>query len=278
MEILYPLNHTPGMDKKRLGLLQLTIILNGLLFFSLSFAQQQLPDLAQIKAAAEAGDATAQDRLGEAYYYRMNFSSAAGWFRKAAEQKVVHAQWRIGGILLNGMPNVGEGSVVVPADKDEGVKWLTVAANQGYTNAQLDLGRYYHEGKGPGTPDYPEAYKWYKVASQPNSFTEKVYLERLILKMTQPQIQEGEKRARSFVPGQGDVVMPSVADKIILKGISGAAGRRLAMINNQTFAKGDELEVKAGQKKVHVKCLEIKEKSVVLLIEGISQPQEIGMK
>ena len=46
----------------------------------------------------------------------------------------------------------------------------------------------------------------------------------------------------------------------------------------QTFAKGDELEIKAGQKKVRLKCLEIKEKSVVLLIEGIPRPQELGLK
>jgi TPR repeat protein len=99
------------MDKKRLVLLQLTIIAGGLLLFSTGFAQAQLPELAQIKAAAEAGDASAQDKLGAAYYGHFDLRSAAEWFRKAAEQRVPHAQFQLGEILLNGKVKIGESSV-----------------------------------------------------------------------------------------------------------------------------------------------------------------------
>ena len=44
------------------------------------------------------------------------------------------------------------------------------------------------------------------------------------------------------------------------------------------MGKGETGKIKAGQKTVAVKCLEVKEHSVVMQIEGIEQPKEIGFK
>jgi hypothetical protein len=51
---------------------RLVALIVFLLSVSKGLSQQPLPDLAQIKAAAEAGDAQAQARLGDSYEGRMN--------------------------------------------------------------------------------------------------------------------------------------------------------------------------------------------------------------
>ena len=55
-----------------------------------------------------------------------------------------------------------------PSDDKLAVEYLRRAAGQGYSNAQLDLGWMYTQGKGV-EQDYAEAYKWYrKSADQGN--------------------------------------------------------------------------------------------------------------
>ena len=247
---------------------------------SVGFSQSSLPKIAEINAAAENGDAQAQDKLAQSYLSSFNWSTAAKWFRNAAEQGVAHAQWQLGEILLTGRPKFAEDSVAVPKAPDEAIKWLLLAANQGLGEAQYDLGGCYENGQAV-KQDYPEAYKWYKLAAQQKSLMAKVYLDRLILKMQREQIQEGERRVGDFVPHQtrrDELPEPQFVQDIVLKGISGPPNRRLVMINNQTIGTGEGAKVKVGQKTVTVKCLEIKEKSAVVLIEGISQPKEIHLR
>ena len=267
--------------KTRLSvLLWLTGITAFLLFVLPGFPQQQLPDLAQVKAAAERGEAQAQDRMGDSYEGRFNYSAAAEWFRKAAEQGVPHAQWRLGKMLLDGRPKFAEGSVPVPKAADEGLKWILLAANQGLDGAQCDLGYFCEKGYGV-KQDYVEAYKWYKLGTRKSGLLGSMKLDPLILKLSQEQIQEGERRAKDFTPHRTtkeELPDPQYDQDIVLKGISGIPDRRFAVINNQTLGKGETGRIKAGQKSVTVKCLEIKERSVVVQIEGIEQPKEIGFK
>ena len=61
---------------------------------------------------------------------------------------------------------------------------------------------------------------------------------------------------------------PSCNVQLDLKGISGAVDRRLAIINNQTFAVGEEGEVAVNAGRVRVVCKEIKDDSVVVLVNG----------
>jgi len=263
---------------KRLSLAWLAaIILVQLGFPSLSFSQPSLPTLAEIKIAAEKGDAEAQNKLGDAYLGQLNFSSAAGWFEKAANQGVVDSQWRLGQILLNGRPKVAEGSAAVPANKKEGIRWLLIAANQGYGSAQLDMGNCYESGNGVKR-DYVEAYKWYKLATAQNSITAKVYLDRIILKLNSQQIEEGQKRAESFVPSKTKIEPPSLFDKIILKGIVGSVDHRLAILNNVTFETDESKKLKIDQREVNVRCIEIRDNSVLVRVEGLESDKEIFLK
>jgi hypothetical protein len=56
--------------------------------------------------------------------------------------------------------------------------------------------------------------------------------------------------------------------KLVLKGISGSANRPLALINNRTFAEGDEQDVSTAQGRVTVKCLSIDGLTVKILVQG----------
>jgi len=52
----------------------------------------------------------------------------------------------------------------VKQDHKEAVKWYKLAAKQGNSGAQRNLGNMYQEGNGVNL-DYKEAAKWYKLAA-----------------------------------------------------------------------------------------------------------------
>jgi hypothetical protein len=87
--------------------------------------------------------------------------------------------------------------------------------------------------------------------------------------------KEGEELAAAFA------WLPTVTapgpDTLILKSISGSAGRRFALINNRTFATNEEGKVRVGQSNVIVRCVEIRDKSVVLQIKGQNGTLELAL-
>ena len=62
---------------------------------------------------------------------------------------------------------------------------------------------------------------------------------------------------------------------LVLKNISGTPKRRFALVNDQTFAAGDTLQVKLMDSKVNVRCVEVREQSVLLAVQGESAPREV---
>jgi len=191
-----------------------------------------------------------------------------------------HAQWRLGDYLLTGMPAMGKDKASVGADPKQGIKWLTTAANQGHQMAQFKLGKCYEDGIGV-KPDKIEAYKWYRLASQKDRIVAGTALDRLILKMSSEQIAEGQKRADSFVVGQPPSPEPrnlAILSELILKGITGPEKKRVALINNKSFAVGDEATLKLNGESVKVRCVEIGDKSAVVSLPGIADRFELSLR
>ena len=60
-------------------------------------------------------------------------------------------------------------------------------------------------------------------------------------------------------------------NNIVLKGISGTAEKRLAIINNKTFEVGEEGNLSVGGHPTKVKCVEIREKSILISINGVTK-------
>jgi len=83
-------------------------------------------------------------------------------------------------------------------------------------------------------------------------------------------------RPRKKVPDDsGKKPVQDFSQLLVLKGITGPPDKRIALINATTFKKGEEGEVKAGNGRVKIQVLEIREKSVVITIEGVAAPKEL---
>src|SRR5207249_3073878 len=67
---------------------------------------------------------------------------------------------------------------------------------------------------------------------------------------------------------------PNLSD-LQLRGITGSPERRIALINTDPLEKGEEKEVRTSNGKLKIQVLEIREKSVLLRIEGQKEPKEL---
>jgi protein disulfide-isomerase len=77
----------------------------------------------------------------------------------------------------------------------------------------------------------------------------------------------------AFVP-----IGPGVAvtyGPLTLKALSGGPGRRVALINNETFMTGDTAKVKVDDRRVEVCCKEIRKDSVLITADG--KPMELWL-
>jgi hypothetical protein len=63
-----------------------------------------------------------------------------------------------------------------------------------------------------------------------------------------------------------------------LKGLSGSAHSRLALINNRTVAAGENAEITTPSGRIKIHCLEVKEGSAIIRAETQSDPVEIFLR
>ena len=116
---------------------------------------------AELRAAAEKGDAIAQRLVANAYLTgegaRLDLTEGARWLRAAADQRDPVAQYTLG-ILYD------EGKAL-PRDLREAVRWYELAAAQGLPDAQFNLAICY--SKGEGVPkDLKSAAGWFRKAAE----------------------------------------------------------------------------------------------------------------
>lgn len=78
--------------------------------------------------------------------------------------------------------------------------------------------------------------------------------------------------------GGAPTAPPPTYSALTLKSIGGQKDRRLAMINNKTFAVGETAMVKMGDGQVKVRCLEIGDESVVITLDGRSERRELKLR
>jgi TPR repeat protein len=92
---------------------------------------------------------------------QQDYTQAASWYEKAADQGWVLAQYNLGLMYHKGQ--------VVQQDLKQAAAWHRKAAEQGYAEAQFFLGNMYHQGKGV-QQDSKQAAAWYrKAADQGNA-------------------------------------------------------------------------------------------------------------
>ena len=66
--------------------------------------------------------------------------------------------------------------------------------------------------------------------------------------------------------------------ELTLKSISGSGSKKLALINNQTFAVGETAKVRLGTTEVKLRCEEIRESSVLISLDGKPEKKELPLK
>jgi hypothetical protein len=114
-------------------------------------------------AKAYAGDAASQVLVGESYAagigVAQDYSQAADWYRKAAEQGSVTGQLHLAALYRDG------GGKHFARDMVQAAAWYRKAAEQGDVGAQATLGVLYSMGQGL-PQNYVEAYYWLDLAAQ----------------------------------------------------------------------------------------------------------------
>jgi TPR repeat protein len=89
-------------------------------------------------------------------------AEAIKWFKKAAEQGFVPAEFNYGFLY----PWMNRGSKEDAISEMESLKWIKKAAEQGSAEAQKHLGLIYYGGYSGVKKDYTESLKWYKKAAE----------------------------------------------------------------------------------------------------------------
>ena len=107
-----------------------------------------------LRPLAEQGQAEAQNRLGEIYYWGggvwRDRAEGVKWYRLAAESGHVNAAFSLGIISFD--------------DEQAQANWYRIAAEGGHPDAAHRLGYRYHIGRGV-SQDRSEAIKWYRKAA-----------------------------------------------------------------------------------------------------------------
>lgn len=152
---------------------------------------------ASLVTAAKAGDPAALFEIGSRYIegrgVPADFSKAAVWFQRAADQGLVPARYRLAGLYEKGtgVPRdvaKAKGLYLLAAaagnagamhnlavmyasgtdgktDMQEAAKWFIKAANLGVTDSQFNLAVLYARGSGV-KQDLSESYKWFALAAR----------------------------------------------------------------------------------------------------------------
>ena len=113
--------------------------------------------VAVLRELAEAGNAEAQNELGQRYEtgrgVPQDFGTAVALYRQAAERGNARGQGNLGAMYVNGTG--------VQRDDNAALAWLRRAADQGDARGQNGLGVMYRDGFGVAQ-DYREAVRWFR--------------------------------------------------------------------------------------------------------------------
>jgi hypothetical protein len=94
-----------------------------------------------------------------------------------------------------------------------------------------------------------------------------------------PFFPESTRRtAQPVTPGSTKESPAIAANVFSLKGISRSAVQPLALINNATIAVGELAEVRANGRPIKIRCREIRERSVLIEIDGTGEMRELKLR
>lgn len=127
-----------------------------------------------------------------------DYTQAAHWYGKAADQSHALAQFNLGVMYTKGQG-------VARNDATAGM-WIGKAAQQGDAGAQYHLGMRHHRASIGGLPKDAlesrlEAYKWLHLAAAQGYKGSDAACEFVALGMTREEVTDGKHRTAAFVAG-----------------------------------------------------------------------------
>lgn len=145
----------------------------------------------ELRKAAEAGDAGAQFRLGEALLQDPvrtpeNSANAVRWLEMSAENGNTEAM-----IVLGRLSRTGVG---ILQNFGNTAKWIQTAAARGNPEGMLELGRLYREGVGVDK-DLIRAYVWFNRASAARNLDAVRERENIARTLTPEELKEAQKQS-----------------------------------------------------------------------------------
>jgi len=187
--------------------------------------------LRELRPLAEAGNPTAQYRLGSMYRrgegVPVDYSTARGWFEKATAQELPDAELALGDLYARGqgvvkdlptaaawyrkaaqhgsaeaMNNLGAMAASgdgMETDPGEALTWFTSAANKGLSYAQYNLGLIYARGEGVPV-DMQTAYMWFRLAANHGDEDALQAIQAVTPTLTDEEIDAAEAAAQNWQP------------------------------------------------------------------------------
>jgi len=210
-------------------------------------------------------------------------------------------------LMVEAAPSAG-----TTADAKLDLNEVRAKAEKGEADAQALLGFAYWDGQGV-PQDYAHAYKWLTLAAgqgnkdaatvcevakelidkrQPNTRTigadlsgtddafsaKKMDTSEQHLATLHGMKNLEDKAALGETQAQSEIAEPaSKLERIAVSGICGSERRRIALINHRTFAAGESGAISVDGQILKIRCLEIREKTVVIAVDGLIDRKEISL-
>lgn len=235
-----------------------------------AFAQTKVPSLAELKVAAERGDAVAQYEYGRAIF-TSNATDSFAMLLKSADQGYGPAEDAVGQHYATSAP--------IDKHKDGGkmerlaVRYTSRAAFKNIATSQARLSSFYEHGSGlPKNPTL--AYGWMAIAAKTASGpvyanVYRIELDHLIAKTPSDVIVAGQKFADGFKPmpsGFNPVEADVMAAQIKVNAFYVANGKQGVLVNQTRFSVGETKALKLDDIPTEITCVSIDGKTVKMRV------------
>jgi hypothetical protein len=193
---------------------------------------------AELNRKANAGDAVAQNELGDCYWVgfcfsvtdvdqvKQDLSKAVTWYQKAAAQQYPQAEFNLSTSYMSGRG--------VPQDQALAVAWLRKAADAGHANAEHSLGLLYEDGS-LVPKDIQQARLWLQRSANLGNPEAEADLQKLdaaqsiaAVQAAMARLEESSKAIDKFVDQQDASLSPATAPVPAVSAATGTPSRGLA--------------------------------------------------
>jgi len=223
---------------------------------------------------------SAQLSLGDLLANNFKSADALGWYRKSAAQGSVEAMSRIGDILMFGRSGIPTSQSVSP-NPSEGIQWTYQAATNLNTKSLLNMSKAFQNGIGVST-NLVEAYAWLQLYAEREEIVGRVLLNQMALQLGSQTLQEAHNLTADFKSGHWPLISPRKIvegdPRLKLKGVIFGGEKALATINGRTMAEGESADIALKTGNLVIKCIQIQNDSVLILIAGENEPRRLQLK